>query len=405
MAPVKSAGSEIPVLVLGSYVTVLGTIRCLGWKKISSLCITPVDSYITWSRYHRSPGGGGDLLTEPSRLETYLRGLSLDRAVLMPCADDWVRAVASLPEELRARFPASLPSLATVESLLDKDGLRELLERFDVPHPVTIPLTGAEDLQKVRWEEGGRWFLKPTDSQAFRRHFGVKALPVANEAEARERFAHLRNAGLECVLQEYVPGGADRHYFVDGFVDREGRIKALFARRRLRIHPPDFGDSSNMVSVSLEEVAEAVDACRRLLAGMSYRGVFSSEFKLDPRDGRFKLIEVNVRPWAYVQFAGSSGLNMPWMAYLDALGQDVPAVESYATGRRFLFWPADLFAARRQWLDGRLSFREWAASWWGAETAVFHWRDPAPALRQTLSLLAAALRRCRPRSSRSTPAH
>ena len=393
MTVLKLPGAPVPVVVLGSYVTVLGTIRCLGRVGIRSVCATPVDTVISCSRYYHAPSPEAGLLSDPAQLEPYLRALPYDRAVLMPCADDWVLAVASLPADLSERYLSSLSPLALLSALLDKGGLRDLLARFEIPRPRTIPLKSREDLREADWSSGGEWFLKPADSQAFRRRFGVKALRVNSEAEARQMLEGIHAAGLDCVLQEYVPGGADQHYFVDGFIDRQGEVSALFARRRLRIHPPDFGDSSSMVSVGLEAVEGAVASCRRLLKGVGYRGIFSAEFKRDPRDRQFKLIEVNTRPWAYVQFTASCGVNTPLMAYLDALGRMPPRIDSYPVGRRFFFWPADLFAAWNQWRRGQLRLFEGVRSWWGAEQAIFTWNDPLPAGAQLLSLVKPALRR------------
>jgi predicted ATP-grasp superfamily ATP-dependent carboligase len=228
------------------------------------------------------------------------------------------------------------------------------------------------------------WFLKPTDSQAFRGRFGAKALRVASREQAATLLQEIQRAELDVVLQEYVPGGADCHYFLDGFVDRGGAVRALFARRRVRMWPPDFGDSSFMRSVPADETASAGESLRRLLSGVGHRGIFSAEFKRDPRDGEFRLIEVNVRPWAYVEFTTSCGLNTPWMAYLDALGRDVPEVGDYPVGRAGGVLGKDyrsFLALRRQ---GRLGLKEWVRSWWPARDLIFRWDDPLPGLAQVL---------------------
>ena len=53
-----------------------------------------------------------------------------------------------------------------------------------------------------------------------------------------------RRRGLDVMLQEYIPGPPTCHYMVEGFVDRIGRPVARFVRQRLRMFPPDFGDST-----------------------------------------------------------------------------------------------------------------------------------------------------------------
>jgi predicted ATP-grasp superfamily ATP-dependent carboligase len=388
--PNEPPAGALPVIALGSYVTVLGAIRSLGAEGIRSYCLTEVEPYIAFSRYyHEIPGG--EELREPADLPRFLEGFSLPRAVLLPCADDWVLAVARLSPELSRRFPSSAPSVAVLEQFLDKSNLERLLDRFEVQRPQTRTLPARESLGEVDWSAGTSWFLKPVDSQSFRRRFGVKAFRVASLEEAESRWDVIHGEGLDVVLQEYVAGPASNHYFVDGFVDREGEIKALFARRRLRIHPPDFGDSSALVSVPLTEVAPALAACRRLLSGVGFRGIFSVEFKRDANDGAFKLIEVNTRAWANVAFATSCGVNTPLMAYRDALGARVESVNDYVVGRRFCFFPVDFSACLKLHRSGQLSLVQWLRSWINAEPSVFRWSDPLPGVNQALRLGRTAL--------------
>ena len=69
-----------------------------------------------------------------------------------------------------------------------------------------------------------RAFLKPADSHAFQIRFGRKAFRFTGVDEAERLAAEARAAGLEVMAQEYLPGPPTAHWFVDGFVDREGRM-------------------------------------------------------------------------------------------------------------------------------------------------------------------------------------
>ena len=177
--------------------------------------------------------------------------------------------------------------------------------------------------------------------------------------EARRRLREIIAAGMSVVLQEYIPGPCTEHYFVDGYVDRAGRIKALFARRRLRIYPPDFGNSTAMVSIPLDDVQQAVDSVCTVLHAVGYHGIFSGEFKRDPRDGRFKLLEINTRPWWFIDFAVRCGVDVCRMAYDDALGLPVAAVGDYKVGATCVFPYYDFFAVQPMLADGRMTWRRW----------------------------------------------
>jgi predicted ATP-grasp superfamily ATP-dependent carboligase len=232
-------------------------------------------------------------------------------------------------------------------------------------------------------------FLKPCDSQAFRRRFDVKALHFRTPDEAMTLARQARSAGLELMLQEYVPGPPSHHFMVEGFVDRTGRVCGRFVRQRLRMFPPDFGDSTYMVSVPLDRVRAAVESLDRLLADLSFRGVFEAEFKCDTRDGEFKLLEVNARPWHFIGFAADCGVDFCAMAYRDALGLAVEPVHSYEMGRHCVVG-ADRYACWALFRQGQLGAWAWLRSWLRARQMLFAWDDPMPGLVRVLRSLSIA---------------
>jgi predicted ATP-grasp superfamily ATP-dependent carboligase len=378
------------VLVLGSGVTLTGVLRILGADGADVLALPDVQDFARRSRWYRAaPASLAQLTGE--RLATALAALP-PGIVLMPCADSWVRAVASLPVGLRERYPSCLSPAPALDTLVDKARFGEILARLGLPHPVTRPVAAAADLEPVSDAALEHSFLKPTDSQRFFARYQVKAFRVAGRADAVQWLTTCVADGFSLVLQEYVPGPPTNHYFVDGFVDRGGTIRALFARRRLRMFPPDFGNSTLMVSVPRTEVGDAPKTLARLFEELRYRGIFSAEFKQDARDGRFKLLEVNARPWWYVEFAARCGVDVCAMAVRDALGKPIETVDRYTVGRRCVYPYYDLSAVQVERAAGRLGLVAWARSWVGATQPVFRWNDPMPALGEVAAMIRRRLR-------------
>jgi predicted ATP-grasp superfamily ATP-dependent carboligase len=183
------------------------------------------------------------------------------------------------------------------------------------------------------------------------------------------------------MLQEYVPGPPSNHYFLDGFAGEGGEILALLVRRRLRMYPTDFGNSTFMVSVPPDEAAEAAASLRHLLGSLGYRGMFSAEFKRDERDGTFRILEVNARPWWYVEFAARAGMDVVRLAYRAALGLPLDPPKRYQVGRTMIY-PYYDHPACRALVPGRVAAaRRFLADLVRADQAVFSWDDPVPALR------------------------
>ena len=381
-----------PVILLGSSVTVLGALRLFGRRGIPTFVLSRGPDIEASSRWYRplplSPGGDPD----PARLEPLLDRVPFETAVLLPCSDSWARAVAGLRPSIAERFPASQADAAAIATLSDKARFAGLADGLGVPHPRTIVLRDLDDFDALPDESFLGSFLKPRNSEAFYQRYRRKATSFKTRAEARARFFEFSEANLPCVLQEYVPGPVTSHYFVDGFVDRDGQVLARFARRRLRMWPPYFGNNSYNVSVPLTDVREAVTMVDRLLAGLRYRGVFSAEFKVDERTGEFKILEINCRLYWFAGFAASCGVDLCDLAYRDALGIAVEPVDHYDEGRRCHYLTVDWPACRALHRSGHLSLQSWARSWITGTDLTFARDDPIPGLRVFANLVIQAAR-------------
>src|SRR6185369_11393153 len=75
---------------------------------------------------------------------------------------------------------------------------------------------------------------------------------------------------------------------------REGEVLAAFQHERVH-EPMSGGGSTYRKSVALSP--ELMDAARKLMRAMQHTGVGMVEFKVNPADGSWILIEINGRFW------------------------------------------------------------------------------------------------------------
>ena len=393
----RRAASRLPVVILSGGVTGLGVLRAFARQGIPAYVhATALADPIRHSRWYRALPGTDDRSSAPvpsvAVLEKVLADSKLDGAFLCSCSDDWTRVVAAFAERPSSTFVSMAPPGVALEILQDKGNLAMLLQALGVPMPNTLPVNSSADISELPPSNGTFYFLKPSDSQSFLARFGTKGIRVSTADEARRWLDVITAANMSVVLQEYIPGSAAEHFFIDGYADRAGVIKALFARRRKRIYPPDFGNSTAMVSVPLSEVAAALDSVRRVLAAADYRGIFSVEVKRDPRDGAFKLLEINTRPWWFVDFAVRCGVDVCRMAYDDAQGREVHAVETYSVGTTCIFPYYDFFSMQTLVAAGQTSWRGWVVDVARALQPVGCLDDPMPAIVAAARILGKSLR-------------
>jgi predicted ATP-grasp superfamily ATP-dependent carboligase len=137
---------------------------------------------------------------------------------------------------------------------------------------------------------------------------------------------------------------------------------------------------------------DVVEQALALLSALGFRGIAQTEFRLDPRDERFKLMEVNPRLWQWHGLARACGVDLPRIAYFDVLGRPQSPVRSGPAhdGRRWVVAAAHLRASRQEGTPLRRALREMGP---GAVEGTFDIRDPLPALVQAGGLVTAPIAR------------
>jgi predicted ATP-grasp superfamily ATP-dependent carboligase len=85
---------------------------------------------------------------------------------------------------------------------------------------------------------------------------------------------------------------------------------------------------------------EIADAGRRGAAGLGYSGISEIEFVQDAGDRRSLLLDVNTRAWKWIGLPVAAGVDLPLLAYRDAVGE--PFDSGPAARRRAVDVPARL---------------------------------------------------------------
>jgi predicted ATP-grasp superfamily ATP-dependent carboligase len=382
---------QVPAIVVGSGLSVLGAIRLLGRAGITVYCYGE-PGIEARSRWYKPAPECDPYTARASRLASYLAGCPLERAVLLPASDAAMAAIAALPPSLAQRFPACIVPPGVADQLCDKALFAEMLARASVSGPVTRRIDSLKDIEAFPRSAFAGAFLKPTDSARFMERFGVKGIRVTSREDAVANAVVPLAEGHRLVLQEYIPNASKEgrladHILIDAFVDSGGAIKAAFARRRMRMFPLDFGNTTYMVSIRAEDVSEPLAALHRIAKHLNYRGILSGEFKQDPRDGVYKILEINSRLWWFVEYAGRCGVDVCKMSYQDALGLPVDEVKSYNTGVKFVHMYYDFHAILALIRARKLGLGEAVASWVGAQEPYFNWTDFNPFFRDLRSRL------------------
>ena len=368
-----------PAVVLGGRGTTgLGAIRSLGRVGVTVYYIDDTKSEAIYSKYCRKcfiSSEIGHSKEELWKVLMKLRNHIDDAAVLFPAADSYALNLSDLMDKLTGYY-LSAPKKEVIEILINKRKFYQSLMKEKVPHPTTLFPGNLEEARRIGKQISYPVFMKPSISHSFSQRFHKKGF-VANSADELLRYwTYLKKAGVEVMIQEIVPGPPTDHVFLDGYSNKDLNPKALFARRRLRMWPLSFGNSSLCVSIPVSEIASLKEMLFRYLKSINYHGIFSAELKKDQRDGVFKLLEINSRTSAWFNtLSARCGINLMLFAYLDAIGEDMKYSEDYESGVKWIFLRDDLRSSIRMFINGNLTVREWISSLLGKKDFLSYARD------------------------------
>jgi D-aspartate ligase len=384
---------RVGAVVIGGDYQGLGIVRSLGRHKIPTVIVDDETSIARASRFATAGVRVESLRDDRSVLDALTLArmrYGLEGWVLYPTRDENVATLSRYRAELSRFFRVPTPDWDSVRVAWDKRETYRLAQKLGVPAPRTwYPLDDA-DLDQI--DLTGPVIIKP----AIKEHFFYATRAKAWRADTREDLRRLfrRAAAIvddgEVIVQELVPGGGRQQYSYCALITAGDPVASMTVRRR-RQHPSDFGRASTFVE-SLD-VPELEGSSVRFLREIGYYGLVELEYKLDPRDHEFKLMDVNARTWGYHTVGYAAGVDFPYLLFRDQLGASVHPVK----GRSGVSWirlATDIPNALVDIRAGRLRAGAYLRTLRGIDTeAVFSWRDPLPGLYEVALLPYLAIKR------------
>lgn len=370
-----------PVLVLGGAANTLSIVRCLSQRDVQVAVSMESHSSVLRSRFCKTKfvipkdtdtkAYWADLLLSDERNE--LKG-----SVLFACCDDAIQFLCTHRDEL-ARFYLLYdfdPKLHL--ALLEKQSTLTLARSVGVTVPQFWTVNRIEDVERILPELTFPVIVKPLLSHVFRRQFGGrKYLRADNAGQLLRQQKEVLDKGLKSMVCDFIPGpdALSRSYI--SFRNAEGQALFQITVRSIRRYPKNRGTLCYMYTEWKPEVAEQG---KKLLQGVGFTGLSSMEFKFDPRDGQYKLIEVNPRFTAGMEMFRQSGIDVPYIIYCHITGRPLPRVASFKNHVRMMSVLDDFRAYLELSRLGELTFGQWLKSMSPRQNYMyFKLNDPWPA--------------------------
>jgi predicted ATP-grasp superfamily ATP-dependent carboligase len=331
----KTANREhdVPAAVIDvGWVNGLAAIRSLGRVGIRVLAVDHRPSALGFRSRYAERLVSPDPHADEARFIAFTQALG--RVVVFPTHDEALNAIGRHLDGLDVLAP--FPAWDVLEQVQSKRSQLEHAVSAGVDVPETRYPRSAAEARAAAQDIGLPVLVKPERPIGFKQRFRRQAFRCESGAEVADAYGRAEEFGP--MVQELVPGGDDTLFTVGSYISRDGRPLGVFSGRKLRQTPPGIGTCRVGEAVWVQET---VDAALALLRAFGYFGLSQVEFKRDPRDGRFKLMEINPRLWQWHGLASACSVDLPLIAYADLTGRALPAVEMNGDGKR---WAITLLA-------------------------------------------------------------
>jgi D-aspartate ligase len=372
--------NKIGAVIAGGDYLGLGILRTLAKKGIPAILLDHEHCISKYSKYHvrffKSP--------HPSETDNYVDFLiqlakkkGMQGWIIFPTDDQTVYLLSRYKEILKNYYRIPTPCWEVIRNVYIKKETYKIAEKNGILIPKIYDINSFEQL--VGADLQYPLVIKPSISHRFYSKTRNKAIRINNKEElikTYKRVSHIIDP-TEILVQDFIPGGPKNLYSFCPFF-KNGKVVAGMAARRSRQRPMDFGLASTYVE--LTDIPELRAISEKFLALIDYYGIAEVEFMYDPRDHRYKLLEVNPRFWAWHTLAIAAGLDLPYLLYQDMIAGkiEVPSTLKQVKWVRLI---TDLPTVFSEMMRGNIKMNDYLASMKGKkEEAVLSMKDPIPFL-------------------------
>ena len=314
----------------------------------------------------------------PEQLAAGLRdiGRRLDRrSVLIPTDDEAAVLIAEHASELSDYFLFPQISPGLPRKLASKWGLYELCREHDVPAPKSAFPSSAAEVTAFAAHSTFPVVVKNAESWVRLRAPVVSSTTVVHTPEELLALIPPEGGHPSMIVQEYIPREHAEDWIVHLYCDANSNCVVSFTGVKVRSWPPHAGVTACAYATANPGLAQLAE---RFCKDIGYQGIADLDWRLDHRDGQYKLTDFNPRVGNQFRlFETTAGIDVVRALYLDLTGRTVPAGH-HAKPRRIVVEHVDLPARLAYRGSGYPSGSRPPRS--PTELAWLAWDDPLPCL-------------------------
>lgn len=241
--------------------------------------------------------------------------------VIFPMTDDTLIPIIKNKKKISKYSEIPFSDFKIIEKALNKAKTIEIALENNISCPETYLITKIDDLPDFSFSKFPL-LIKPVQS------YGSRGVVVCNSLmELNEKSESIYQKFGPFLVQEYIPYKSEIGVYTLFNFDSEPR--AVTVQRRIRSYPISGGPSTLRETINDPQL---IEMAFKLLKSLEWQGIAMVEFRIDPRDGKPKLMEINPRFWGSLNLSILSGVDFPYLLYKMAVEGDIEQNLKYISG-------------------------------------------------------------------------
>lgn len=252
--------------------------------------------------------------------------------LVIPLGEKTSLWVAKHKSEISPYTTVPFPDYEIYMICRDKALTMKAAEKIGVPVPRTY-YPEEKTLEEISKSISYPAVVKPRIS------YGARGIYYPrNYEELKQCYALAVESCGPCIVQEYIPQDG-MQYKVELFIDHDRQVKIIGVYDKPRYYPPEGGSSTLNRTVHNPVLCSEA---KKMMQGVNWYGIADCDFIEDPRDGRYKLMEVNPRFTRSIRILVEAGLDYPAALLQSAQGKPVAFSNQYQIGLHMRYLLPDI---------------------------------------------------------------
>lgn len=234
------------------------------------------------------------------------------KLIVFGCGDWYVRMLIENKGSLPDNFVIPYIDEPLMNKIVLKDHFYEYCAKLDIPHPRTF-VYDCKEKTPLTYDFDYPIIAKTANSAMY--HYAKfpgkrKVFKFNSKAELEEMLKNLGSSTYDYkfLVQEFIPGDDSNMRVLTCYSDKNAKVRfAAFGHVLLEEHAPMA--LGNPCCIINEVNAEVVAQATRFLEHVGYTGYSNFDLKFDPRDGKYKFFEINIRLGRSNYYVTGSGFN------------------------------------------------------------------------------------------------